>query len=230
MEKPPKSKTFIKRTKKRYSRITFKSKRSKKQNSDKRSKTLPPDETFLKFYRLPDRFPAPFTTLSQYTNCNKEVIPLLHRDTVERVLVDLYESVKPILKKFKLNCSALVENHPILGAPAASIRVSLDKLQANSFTHFIKLRIRNPKTPNDKKKFFNKTTLLAVLFHEVAHIRHMSHGKKFMLFLRDIFNYARRFKILPKGEEHQMPSCREWEKLIFSKRGNISDEELLDLL
>lgn len=37
-----------------------------------------------------------------------------------------------------------------------------------------------------------------------------------------------RLKLLPEGneEQHMIPSRRSWERVLFEKRGNMSDEEL----
>jgi hypothetical protein len=89
--------------------------------------------------------------------------------------------------------------------------------------------VRCRTAPNDLDKFYNRATLLGVLFHELAHIRQMNHGEGFMLFLRDIYKYASKIGLFRVGEEHQLPSCRLWENLLFKTGGRVSDVELRDL-
>jgi len=59
-----------------------------------------------------------------------------------------------------------------------------------AFTSMIQIKIRNPESPQNPKKFLNKTSVLAILLHELAHIRHMHHGIRFALFLRQLYEYA----------------------------------------
>ena len=54
----------------------------------------------------------------------------------------------------------------------------------------IKIRIRHIDYPQDSKKFLNKTTIIAIILHELAHLKHMDHNLGFALFLKDIFEFA----------------------------------------
>ena len=198
----------------------------------KERKQVPAEKSFsigLKYYTLPENYPGRFASYSVYKNTNGEKVPLLHRDIIERTLVELDKELQPILKKFGLFYAALSENHPTRGKAAMTYRIPVKFYGPNAFAHHIKLRLRSSKHPNDPKKFYNKSTLLAVMFHELAHIKHMHHGKKFMLFLRDIYRYATNFRIFPKNEAHLLPSCHAWENLIFKKKGQVSNETLLEL-
>lgn len=58
------------------------------------------------------------------------------------------------------------------------------------YTHHIQIKIRNEEKPQDIKLFLNKTTILAILLHELAHIRFTGHELDFMGFLRDLYQYA----------------------------------------
>lgn len=54
----------------------------------------------------------------------------------------------------------------------------------------IEVKIRNPDHPQNPKMFLNKTTILAIMLHELAHTRHMNHGIGFATFLKEIYEYA----------------------------------------
>ena len=182
----------------------------------------------LKYISLPDKYPQKFETYSSIKK-DGQWIPLLYRDKVTEILVKLDKIIQPIMKKFKLLYASLSENHPIRGKAAVTSRVPLRFFDSKTFTHLIQIRIRNPSFPNDFKKFYNKSTLLAVLFHELAHIKFMDHGKKFMIFLRDVFAYANSLNVFKKDMDHQLPSCRDWENLIFNRKGRVSDKELINM-
>lgn len=183
----------------------------------------------LKYFTLPKKYPGRFSTCSSFKNAHGVSVPLLHKDQVELILIELDAEIQPILKKFRISYAALSEKYPTRGKPAMTFRVPLKFHGPKAFVHYIKLRVRRPCSPNDAKKFTNKSTLLALLFHELAHIRYMNHGQSFMWFLRDIYQCARGLGVFPKGEAHQVPSCRDWENLLFRKRGKVSDDELLGL-
>jgi hypothetical protein len=189
-------------------------------------------EIGIRNFKLPSRYPERFSTYGEYKNDKGVEVPLLHRDRVTRILREIHDELQPVVKKFKLYYACLSENHPIRGKAAMTSRIPLkfEAVESPVFAHYIQLRVRNRLAPNDPAQFYNKATLLAIMFHEIAHISHMNHGKAFMLFLRDIFAFANRLGLIPKQETHQLPSCRDWEKLIFEKRGRVTDEELLLLL
>ncbi|CAG9315449.1 unnamed protein product [Blepharisma stoltei] len=228
---PPKSATpkFLPSIKRKHKSTE----RPSKHKSDKKEKnSISREESAsigLKYYRLPSNYPKHFDTFSEYTNKEGKQIPLLHRGIVVKTLYNLHRDVQPIVNKFNLHYAALSENHPTKGKAAFTNRIPLKFFGPNAHAHHILIRIRHPSSPNDPKKFYNKSTLLAILFHELAHIRHMDHKQDFMLLIRDIYSYANRINLFPKDEEHQMPSCREWEKLIYNFKGRVSDEVLNDL-
>ena len=184
----------------------------------------------IKNFRLPTRFPQRFATFSSYRNDKGEEIPLLHRDHVARVLEELDRDVQPVVRRFKVFYSALSEGHPQWSKAAFTNRIPLN-LDPNvkTFAHHIQLRVRQRAAPNDLNVFYNRSTLLAVMFHELAHIRHMNHGAEFALLLRDIYRFAYKSGVFKTGEQHQLPSCRAWENVLFTTAGKISDARLLEL-
>jgi len=184
----------------------------------------------IKNFRLPTRFPQRFATFGSYRNEKGEEIPLLHRDQVAKILEGLDRDIQPVLRRFKVFYSALSEGHPQWSKAAFTNRISLNfDENIRAFAHHIQLRVRQKVAPNDTSLFYNRSTLLAVLFHELAHIRHMNHGEEFSMLLRDIYRYAYKKGVFKSGQPHQLPSCRAWENLLFTCAGSMSDARLLDL-
>ncbi|CAK9094288.1 Uncharacterized protein SCF082_LOCUS44323 [Durusdinium trenchii] len=94
----------------------------------------------------------------------------------------------------------------------------------------IRLRLRLHPTKGDPQSdFLSHGTQIAVLLHELCHLKHMNHGKDFMLFLRDIFAFAQKLGVFEAGESNEIPSPWPWENVIFQRAGNVSDDELLQL-
>ena len=184
----------------------------------------------IKNYKLPMRYPERFATFDHYMNEKGEEIPLLHRDAVSRALMDLDRDIQPVLNEFQVFYSALSEAHPKWTRAAYTTRIPLNfEPCVKAFAHHIQLRVRNRNAPNDVGAFYNRSTLCAVLFHELAHIRHMDHGEQFMFFLRDIYKAATRRGLFRPGETHQLPSCRMWENRLFAAAGNVWDYELREM-
>lgn len=171
---------------------------------------------------LPASFPAHLSTFYCYTNSNGVEIPLLHRDKVTRVLRQLDTALRPVVAHFKVRYTVLAENHP--QEKLAAFTLEVEKL------YCVRVRVRNPACPNDVKKFYARETLFALLFHELAHVRYMHHGRDFMLLLRDIYRHAAFLGIFQPGEANQIPSCRRWEALIYDTAGGVSDAELVALM
>lgn len=185
----------------------------------------------VKNYKLPTRFPERFATFGHYKNEKAEEIPLLHRDVVARTLQELDRDVQPVVNRFKVFYSALSEGHPQWSKAAFTNRIGLKFDEGlKAYAHHIQIRVRCRSSPNDPSLFYNKSTLLAILFHELAHIRHMNHGCDFMLFLRDIYRFAAKCGVFRLGETHQLPSCRQWENALFATAGHLSDAQLKEMM
>lgn len=184
----------------------------------------------VKNYKLPVRFPQQFSTCEVFKNDKGEEIPLLHRDVVLRTMKELDREIQPVLKEFQVYYSGLSEAHPQWPKAAYTNRIPLNfEAEEKAFAHHIQIRFRNRSAPNDSLQFYNKSTLFALLFHELAHIRHMNHGYEFMYFLRDIYKFAARKGVFKTGEYHQLPSCRLWENRLFEKAGALYDFELREM-
>ena len=59
-----------------------------------------------------------------------------------------------------------------------------------AFTSMIQIKIRDPENPQNPKRFLNRTTVFAILLHELAHTRHMHHGIRFARLLKQLYEYA----------------------------------------
>lgn len=59
---------------------------------------------------------------------------------------------------------------------------------------------------------------MAILLHEMAHLRHMNHGKDFMMFLKTLFEYAANELKVFDAERlgaNEIPSPWNWERAIY---------------
>jgi len=55
----------------------------------------------------------------------------------------------------------------------------------------IQLRVRvHPSKGDPRNQFMSKGTLMAILIHEIAHLKHMNHGKDFMNFLKTLYGIS----------------------------------------
>lgn len=165
-------------------------------------------------------------------------VPLKNRDKVVQTLHELNTKVAlPICRQFGLRYNFFSEHHPQAKKAGVTCKEPLilrkqgpdgTEVQETRYLVTIRLRLRLHPTKGDPQTdFVSHGTQIAVLLHELCHLKHMNHGKDFMLFLRDIFAFAHKtLGVFAAGESNEIPP---WENLIFQRAGDVSDEELLKL-
>ncbi|CAJ1395928.1 unnamed protein product [Effrenium voratum] len=167
-------------------------------------------------------------------------VSLQNRDKVVKTLHELNSKVAvPICRHFGLRFNFFSEHHPQAKKAGVTCKEPLilrkqgpdgTEVQETRYLVTIRLRLRLHPTKGDPQTdFISHGTQIAVLLHELCHLKHMNHGKDFMLFLRDIFAFACKSGVFEKGEVNEIPSPWPWENAIFQRAGDVSDEELLRL-
>ena len=168
-------------------------------------------------------------------------VPLKNRDKVVKTLHELNTKVAlPICRQFGLRYNFFSEHHPQAKKAGVTCKEPLilrkqgpdgTEVQETRYLVTIRLRLRLHPTKGDPQTdFVSHGTRIAVLLHELCHLKHMNHGKDFMLFLRDIFAFATKtLGVFEAGESNEIPSPWPWENLIFQRAGDVSDDELLKL-
>ncbi|KAL4493017.1 hypothetical protein ABPG72_020796 [Tetrahymena utriculariae] len=183
--------------------------------------------------KLPSSYPPMFHTWETYKDSNLKDVSLLYRKNIAQQLAYLHESVKPIAREFELYYSLFTEGHPSIIGHAFTKKIKilisspLEKQKEYLTTYHVYIKLRDPNKPNDSKLFLNKTTSMAIMLHELAHLRCYDHSFNFALLLRDIYKSAIKLNLFPnQSEEHMIPSRRSWERVLFQRKGNMTDEEL----
>jgi len=184
---------------------------------------------------------ALYFSFSSMRSAEGQKVPLKNRDKVVRTLHELNSKVAlPICRHFGLRYNFFSEHHPQAKKAGVTCKEPLilrkegpdgTEIQETRYLVTIRLRLRLHPTKGDPQtEFISRGTQIAVLLHELCHLKHMNHGKDFMLFLRDIFAYACKLGVFdPAAMTNEIPSPWPWENVIFKTAGEVSDEELLKI-
>lgn len=98
------------------------------------------------------------------------------------------------------------------------------KLNNQICTIYVKFRDKN-----DYQRLLSESTQIAVFLHELAHLKYMNHKLDFAKFLRNIYAYCNKQGIFCKNQINEIKSPWEWERQVFIRAGDISDDELQQL-
>eukprot|EP00928_Gymnodinium_smaydae_P084232 TRINITY_DN67506_c0_g1_i1.p1 TRINITY_DN67506_c0_g1~~TRINITY_DN67506_c0_g1_i1.p1 ORF type:complete len:365 (-),score=30.96 TRINITY_DN67506_c0_g1_i1:35-1129(-) len=172
-------------------------------------------------------------------------VSLMNQNQVLNILRQLYHDVVvPLCNKFGLRdekCDRfrLFEKKCQVRRPGVAQRFShvvrrysiqgMRKDKSSVVT--IRLRVRVHPTEGDpQREFLSIGTQIAVLIHELCHLKFMTHCKNFMFLLRDMFQEATRLGVFKPGEmTNQIPSAAPWENEIVRTGGGVDTQTLLTL-
>lgn len=194
-------------------------------------------------FNLPSKYPPNFSCYDSYTHRkSKKEVQLFHQNKVYKIIKDVDRHLKVLGKLNNLHYKIFTEanvNQKVL-ASNQELYINLSGPQLGGVkekekplfgkTYHLNLRVRDQEKPNDVARLMNFTTALTIMVHELAHVSHQNHGKKFMLLTKRLYCQALGLKMYPpQEEEHMYPSPRDWEREMFRRKGDISDSELIVL-
>jgi hypothetical protein len=182
---------------------------------------------------------ALYFSFSSMKDADGRKVILAKREKVVRILHELNTKVAiPICRHFGLRYNFFSEHHCQAKKAGVTVKEPLILKKQNAegevteeTRHLVTIRLRirvHPSKGDPQTQFISRGTQLAVLLHELCHLKHMNHAKDFMLFLRDIFAKATKLGVFDPAEmKNEIPSPWPWENEIFQKGGDVSNEELL---